>query len=77
MCVLISLGACPILPSLVCNDGQRILPSAFKYSRIGESASYSERDGYTLIGENPVCQSDSTWSAPPRCISKLMWTELP
>ena len=71
---MLSSGACPIPQSLVCNDGQRILPSAFKYGKIGESASYLVKDGYALVGTDPVCQPDSTWSAPPKCLSKLMWT---
>ena len=46
--------------------------AAFKFGIVGEFASYRARDGYGLIGKEPVCQSDSTWTALPKCISKLM-----
>ena len=67
--VLLSLGVCPIPDALVCNDDQKIFPSAFKYGKIGDSASYTPKEGYTLVGELPVCQPDSTWSTPPKCLS--------
>ena len=68
--VLLSLGACPIPDALVCNDNQTIIfPSAFKYGKIGDSASYRPKQGYTLVGELPVCQPNSTWSTPPKCLS--------
>ena len=31
---------------------------------------YSVPNGYGLIGNNPVCQPDSTWSAAPNCMSE-------
>ena len=56
----------------MCSDGQKMLPSRFKYGRLGDTVGYRVRDGYALIGEAPVCQSDFTWSAPPKCRSKLI-----
>ena len=41
------------------------------YGRLGDSVRYRMSKGYAMIGEAPVCQSNYTWSAPPKCISKL------
>ena len=61
---------CPFPQSLVCNDGQKFIPHNLKYGNAGDTVSYKVKEGYVLVGEPTVCQSNFTWSPPPKCISK-------
>ena len=66
-------GKCTIPQSIVCNDGIQVHTTKSEFADIGDVVQYRVPSGYGLIGDPPICQPDSTWSAPPKCLSK--WKE--
>ena len=66
----VSSGKCTVPQSIECNDGTRVYPTKSAFADIGDVVQYSVPSRYGLIGDPPVCQPDSTWSAPPNCLSK-------
>ena len=67
-------GKCTVPQSITCNDGALVYPTETAFADIGDVVQYSVPNGYGLIGKNPVCQPNSTWSASPVCLSK--WEHL-
>ncbi|XP_065900430.1 sushi, von Willebrand factor type A, EGF and pentraxin domain-containing protein 1-like [Dysidea avara] len=59
---------CTVPQSIECNDGTRVYPTKSAFADIGDVVQYSVPSRYGLIGDPPVCQPDSTWSAPPNCL---------
>ena len=80
LCIVIYLilysspGKCTVPQSIRCNDGALVYPTKTAFADIGDVVQYSVPNGYGFIGNNPVCQPNSTWSASPVCLSK--WERL-
>ena len=63
-------GKCTVPQSIECNDGVRVYPTKSAFADVGDVVQYRVPNGYALIGDSPICKPDSTWSAPPDCLSK-------
>ncbi|XP_065900426.1 uncharacterized protein [Dysidea avara] len=64
----ICIRKCTIPQSIVCNDGIQVHTTKSEFADIGDVVQYRVPSGYGLIGDPPICQPDSTWSAPPKCL---------